>query len=37
MLFRFAFTGVPIPKTHREFGIIEDKRGKRGFILIDME
>lgn len=30
--FRFAFTGTPIPKTHREFGVIEDKEVKEFYL-----
>lgn len=30
---RFAFTGTPIPKTHQEFGIIDQEQGKHEYYL----
>lgn len=30
---RFAFTGTPIPKTHKEFGIIDKEKGEHEYYL----
>ena len=30
---RFAFTGTPIPKTHQEFGIVDQEKGKHEYYL----